>query len=98
MPRRPCLDCGAPTSGSRCTDCRRDHDRTRRPDPAARGYDADYRGLRKEILAEHPDCWWCPAPATTIDHVVPLARGGDNDRSNLVPACARCNERRGARG
>lgn len=27
----------------------------------------------------------------TLDHVVPLARGGTSSRGNVVPACAGCN-------
>jgi 5-methylcytosine-specific restriction endonuclease McrA len=27
----------------------------------------------------------------TLDHVVPLARGGGHDESNVVPVCAKCN-------
>ena len=33
----------------------------------------------------------------TIDHKVPLARGGTNDISNLVPACGSCNSRKGTK-
>lgn len=32
----------------------------------------------------------------TWDHVVPLARGGDNHPTNLQPLCRRCNSRKGA--
>lgn len=32
----------------------------------------------------------------TIDHVVPLSRGGSNDIANLVPACEGCNRKKGA--
>lgn len=32
----------------------------------------------------------------TIEHVIPLARGGSNRLSNTVMACARCNHTRGA--
>lgn len=31
----------------------------------------------------------------TLDHLVPVARGGSNDTTNLVTACARCNQKRG---
>src|SRR5690606_28458819 len=33
----------------------------------------------------------------TLDHLVPRERGGSNHASNLVAACAACNERRGTR-
>lgn len=36
-------------------------------------------------------CVYCTSPATTVDHVIPLARGGTNYEGNLVPCCKRCN-------
>ncbi len=42
-------------------------------------------------------CWMCSADADSIDHVIPLARGGTNWPSNLRPACRRCNSAKGAR-
>lgn len=33
----------------------------------------------------------------TIDHVVPIARGGTNDLENLVLACSDCNTRKGTK-
>jgi 5-methylcytosine-specific restriction endonuclease McrA len=39
-------------------------------------------------------CWWCSKPCTDnyhVDHLVPLARGGHNDPSNIVITCPRCN-------
>lgn len=40
-------------------------------------------------------CHYCGgkfAPAKlTMDHVIPLARGGTSAKSNLVPACLGCN-------
>ena len=33
----------------------------------------------------------------TPDHIVPLAKGGANPLSNVVPACPTCNSRKGAR-
>ena len=32
-----------------------------------------------------------------IDHIVPVAKGGTNDRSNLQPLCRRCNNTKGSR-
>lgn len=44
-------------------------------------------------------CVYCGKPCETLtpDHVVPLARGGANVISNIVPACPACNQRKNAR-
>lgn len=39
-------------------------------------------------------CWMCGAPATTIDHVIPIRRGGTHWPANLRPACRSCNARK----
>jgi 5-methylcytosine-specific restriction endonuclease McrA len=46
------------------------------------------RELRKATT-----CHWCGTKleAITIDHVIPIARGGSHTPDNLVAACARCN-------
>jgi 5-methylcytosine-specific restriction endonuclease McrA len=36
-------------------------------------------------------CVYCGDLATTIDHVLPLVRGGTNHEGNLAPCCKRCN-------
>jgi len=40
-------------------------------------------------------CHYCgrtmPAGRLTMDHIVPLARGGKSTKGNLVPACKECN-------
>ena len=33
----------------------------------------------------------------TVDHKIPLIRGGTNDIENLVPACDQCNQLKGRR-
>ena len=42
-------------------------------------------------------CRYCGGPANTVDHVVPVERGGSHDPLNLVAACSRCNESKGAK-
>lgn len=56
----------------------------------------------KKLLFQHAEtvpCHWCHMPlnqeTATIDHLVPLARGGVDKRANMVPACRSCNEARG---
>ncbi|WP_369690308.1 HNH endonuclease signature motif containing protein [Nocardia miyunensis] len=43
------------------------------------------------ILAPGSPCVYCGAPATCIDHVRPIASGGDSSPHNLEPSCAECN-------
>lgn len=41
-------------------------------------------------------CAYClSAPGVTMDHVVPLAKGGPHHIDNIVPACDSCNKRKG---
>ena len=56
-----------------------------------------WKRIRKRVLAAQPRCHWCGAAATQVDHLVPVALGGSNALSNLVPACASCNASRGKR-
>lgn len=43
-------------------------------------------------------CVYCgEARSLTIDHVVPLAKGGRDEPSNIVPACKPCNSSKGAK-
>lgn len=40
-------------------------------------------------------CAYCGEQvALTIDHVVPLSRGGQNTLNNIVPACGKCNRKK----
>ena len=36
-------------------------------------------------------CAYCQESATTLDHVVPISKGGAHSKANLVPACKSCN-------
>jgi hypothetical protein len=46
-------------------------------------------------------CLWCgrqePQIKLTSDHVIPLAKGGCNDISNIQPLCGPCNSKKNAR-
>lgn len=43
-------------------------------------------------------CYYCgrkvPPAELTLDHIVPLIRGGKSVRGNIVPACKECNSRK----
>jgi len=49
------------------------------------------------IHARDRACAYCGGKATTVDHVLPRSRGGGSTWTNLVSACAKCNERKGNR-
>ncbi len=46
-------------------------------------------------------CHYCGGPfppeELTMDHVVPLARGGRSSKNNLVPCCKTCNNEKQSR-
>jgi 5-methylcytosine-specific restriction endonuclease McrA len=75
-----------------CPPCTRAYDLAR----GSRTIDA---GKRARVLARDGGiCWLCGGPgATTVDHVIPRARGGGDDEDNLRAAHLDCNMRRGAR-
>ncbi|MCK8602536.1 HNH endonuclease [Desulfoferrobacter suflitae] len=43
-------------------------------------------------------CYYCghstPPQELTMDHIVPIIRGGRSTRGNLVPACKTCNSKK----
>jgi 5-methylcytosine-specific restriction endonuclease McrA len=41
-------------------------------------------------------CAYCGEPATTLDHVHPMSRGGLTVPENLVACCLECNRRKGS--
>jgi 5-methylcytosine-specific restriction endonuclease McrA len=96
MPK-PCLDCGQmafPGSrhGSRCHTCEAKRNATRNADPKRQAY----KGLR-HIKPMGP-CVVCGTMEDlTFDHIVPLAKGGTNELSNLQVLCRACNSKKGAK-
>jgi 5-methylcytosine-specific restriction endonuclease McrA len=56
-----------------------------------------WKQIRKRIIARDQGiCAYCGVEnATTVDHVLPVARGGDDSEANLVCACVKCNTSKG---
>lgn len=64
----------------------------------SRGSTRRQRQRRERILRrDKHTCFYCGGPATTEDHLVPVARGGSESDSNLVAACGPCNYAKGAK-
>ncbi len=38
------------------------------------------------------ECYYCEERAYSVDHYIPVSRGGTSEPRNLVPACLQCNE------
>ena len=68
------------------------------------------RARRKQSWVERVDsikvferdayiCWLCEKPAVTpsMDHVVPLAKGGKHEYANIRTACTSCNIKKGTK-
>ncbi len=62
------------------------------------------RAARRRLLQKDPHCrWcgryveekaWCREMQATLEHVIPLGRGGSNGPDNLALACLPCNDKR----
>jgi 5-methylcytosine-specific restriction endonuclease McrA len=65
----------------------------------AKAYGVEHKAYsRTEILARwRHRCAYCNGVATHLDHVQPLSKGGADEESNIVPACAPCNLSKGAK-
>lgn len=64
------------------------------------GPDADLTAAEwLEVLNTHNhQCVYCRGTEDiSMDHVIPLSRGGRHTKANVEPACLRCNRRKGAR-
>jgi len=73
------------------------------PDDASRRAErAKARELRKSRWWQQKTadgrCYYCNRKTAyrdlTMDHLVPLARGGRSTKNNLVPACKNCNNKK----
>lgn len=40
-------------------------------------------------------CAYCPKPYEVLEHYLPLSKGGGTTANNCIPACRRCNSRKG---
>ena len=53
---------------------------------------AQWKKIRLRILTrDGRECYWCGMDADTVDHIIPVAKGGLDIDDNLVAACRKCN-------
>lgn len=52
---------------------------------------------RNVLTRDKYTCVYCGKHATTIDHVVPRALGGENSYENCVASCSKCNAHKGSK-
>lgn len=100
MPLMPCLTCGIPSKHSRCDACESAYQEKNprvRATSTQRGYDYEWQKTRRRILnRDNWTCTYCEKKLVnsdaTVDHIVPLSRGGSKtDPDNLRAACRACN-------
>lgn len=102
MTLHPCLDCGEPSSTTRCPDCRPRVDM--RASTTARGYDRRWRLLSERARRLQPFCSDCgTADDLTVDHSPEAWRRREEGKvirlEDVAVVCRTCNVARGsARG
>ena len=105
---RICSSCRRAVPAGQTCECRKTAERKRkaaldaaRPKSGERGYDADWRAVRRQYLAAHPGCSHegCTASATEVDHIQSVASRPDLRLhwSNLRGFCKHHHSQRTAR-
>lgn len=64
-----------------------------------KGSTSKWRKIREAVIKrDNGICYYCGTTgANTCDHITPLSKGGTNDFSNLITACAACNYSKGTK-
>ena len=68
----------------------------------AEGTNLDRRKLRRQLFQHDPRCTYCQRELTslrrsTLDHIIPRSRGGQDTTANLTLVCKACNQAKGCR-
>ena len=72
--------------------------------PANRQRKSWHRIAKRQMFNKSRRCHWCGVEMSlhpldknfaTIEHIIPLSRGGLDNRNNMTLACITCNQKRG---
>jgi len=51
-----------------------------------------YQRTRLQVLQrDYNTCHYCGQEANTVDHLIPISKGGTDEASNMVACCTQCN-------
>ena len=102
-PKRPCAypGCGLlAESGQYCAEHQKEmnkHYNRYERDPASnKRYGRAWKRIRDRYIKLHPLCEECEkqgklTPAEEVHHILPLSKGGGNEKSNLMALCKSCH-------
>lgn len=93
---KPCLVCGTPSNGPRCSEHALPDKRPSRARRATIGGSEQARLRRKVLARDSFACRWCGVVDRSgrileVDHITPLHLGGDNSMENLQALCRVCH-------
>lgn len=58
----------------------------------------NYKKHKQRLFKNITSCFWCEKELTfetaTVEHKIPLSKGGSNRNDNLTLACVKCNSQR----
>ncbi len=105
QPKRPCLECRiliTPTKDnpSYCATHKPLMKKYKYKDTRRRAYnDPEYRRNKALIKKAQRNCVLCGTPGNaanklTVDHIIPISKGGNHHISNLRVLCANCHKKR----
>ena len=103
-PKKPCRFPGCPelTDGQYCEKhrkaARRQYDKYERSEDIHLKYGFRWHKIRQRYAKAHPLCELCLkegryTPVEEVHHILPIAKGGTHDESNLMSLCRSCHNK-----
>ena len=104
-PKRPCAYPGCGRLAEREQYCAehqkvvdKQYNQYQRDPKSNKRYGRSWKRIRDRYIKLHPLCEECEkqgklTPAEEVHHVLPLSKGGGNEKSNLMALCKSCHSR-----